>query len=123
MSQALFERVAAGAHTAGSAGTTPAEALQDEVLEAMGEVGIDLSGRRPRLLTTELAEAADVIVTMGCGGACPFILGKRYIDWQLRDPKGQPIEQVRRIRDEIETRVTALVAELDRFPGPSLPAS
>jgi arsenate reductase len=113
MSAALFERAAAGHHHATSAGTTPAEHVHPEVVEAMNEVGIDLSGNTPQLLTTELAEQADVVVTMGCGDACPFIPGKRYIDWNLPDPKGRPIADVRRLRDDIERRVVQLAHELD----------
>jgi protein-tyrosine-phosphatase len=113
MSQALFERAAAGRHSALSAGTAPAEHVHPEVVEVMRELGIDLSQRRPALLTTELAEQADLIVTMGCGDACPYIPGKRYRDWQLPDPKGRPIAEVRATRDEIERRVRSLVHELD----------
>ena len=79
----------------------------------MKELGIDLSEQKPQLLTTELAEQADVVVTMGCGDACPYIPGKRYIDWDLPDPKGRPIADVRRLRDDIERRVTELARELD----------
>jgi protein-tyrosine-phosphatase len=113
MSQALFERAAAGRHTASSAGTTPADRVHPEVVEVMREVGVDLSDRQPQLLTPELAEPADVVVTMGCGDECPFIPGKRYLDWDLPDPKGQPLEAVRATRKDIERRVTELVAELD----------
>jgi protein-tyrosine-phosphatase len=113
MSQALFERAAGGRHTALSAGTTPAEHVHPEVIEAMSELGIDLNGRRPQLLTQELAEQADVVVTMGCGDACPYIPGKRYIDWELPDPKGRPLSEVRDVRDDIARRVTALAGELD----------
>jgi arsenate reductase len=113
ISAALFERAAAGRHHAKSAGTTPGERVHPEVVEAMKERGIDLSEQKPRLLTTELAEQADVVVTMGCGDACPYIPGKRYIDWNLPDPKGRPIADVRRLRDDIERRVTELVHELD----------
>ena len=113
MSQALFERAAAGRHTASSAGTTPADRVHPEVVEVMRQVGIDLSDRQPQLLTLELAEPADVVVTMGCGDECPFIPGKRYLDWDLPDPKGQPLEVVRATREDIERRVTELVAELD----------
>src|SRR5580704_4111998 len=112
MSQALFERAAGGRHTAASAGTTPAERVHPEVIEAMRELGIDLSDRHPQLLTRALAEQADIVVTMGCGDECPFIPGKRYIDWELPDPSGQPLDQVRAIRDEISKRVTALIDEL-----------
>ena len=114
MSAALFERAAAGRHHALSAGTTPAERVHPEVVEVMRELGIDLADRTPRLLTRELAEQADVVVTMGCGDACPFIPGKRYLDWDLPDPKGKPLAAVRATRDEIAARVEALVAELDR---------
>jgi arsenate reductase len=114
MSQALFERAAAGRHTALSAGTTPAGRVHPEVVEAMLELDIDLADRQPRLLTRELAETADVVVTMGCGDACPYIPGKRYIDWELTDPKGRPPAEVRAIRDEIARRVAELLAELDQ---------
>jgi protein-tyrosine-phosphatase len=113
MSAALFERAAAGRHRAESAGTTPADQVHPEVVEAMNEVGIDLSAKTPQLLTTELAQQADVVVTMGCGDACPYIPGKRYIDWNLPDPKGRPIADVRRLRDDIERRVVELAHELD----------
>jgi len=113
MSQALFERAAGRRHDALSAGTTPAERVHPEVVEAMGELGVDLAGRRPRPLTRELAERADVVVTMGCGDECPYIPGKRYLDWELDDPKGRPLEEVRATRDEIERRVRRLVDELD----------
>jgi arsenate reductase len=115
MSAALFERAANGRHHALSAGTTPAEHVHPEVIAVMREPGfeIDLSDRRPQLLTRELAERADVVVTMGCGDECPFIPGKRYIDWDLPDPKGRPLDEVRATRDEIARRVRQLVAELD----------
>ena len=112
MSRALFERAAGGRHEAASAGTTPAETVHPEVVTAMREVGIDLSETKPRLLTDELAESADVIVTMGCGDACPVFPGKRYLDWDLPDPKGMPLEDVRRLRDEIDGRVAALAGVL-----------
>ena len=113
MSRALFERAAAGRHEADSAGTRPGERVHPEVAEVMRELGIDISDRKPRQLTQHLAEWADVVVTMGCGDECPYIPGKRYIDWDLPDPKGRPIDEVRRTRDEIAARVDALVAELD----------
>jgi len=113
ISEALFARAAAGRHEARSAGTTPAERAHPEVVEAMAELGIDLADRRPRKLSREDAEWADVVVTMGCGDECPYIPGKRYLDWDLADPKGQSIEAVRETRDEIGRRVEALVAELD----------
>jgi len=113
MSEALFRRAAAGRHEARSAGTTPADRVHPEVVEAMAELGIDLSERQPHGLSREDAEWADVVVTMGCGDECPYIPGKRYLDWNLEDPKGQSIEAVRETRDEIERRVRALVDELD----------
>jgi arsenate reductase (thioredoxin) len=113
MSQALFERAAAGRHRGQSAGTTPAQRVHPEVIEVIGELGIDLSPRQPQLLTEELAERADVVVTMGCGDACPYIPGKRYIDWELPDPKGRSVPEVRAIRDDIAGRVQELLEELD----------
>jgi protein-tyrosine-phosphatase len=113
MSQALFERAAEGRHRALSAGTTPGERVHPEVIEVMRELGIDLSDRVPQALTVELAQEADVVVTMGCGDACPYIPGKRYVDWDLPDPKGRPIDEVRATREEIQRRTSALVAELD----------
>jgi arsenate reductase len=112
MSQALFEQQAEGKHTALSAGTTPAEHVHPEVAEVMSELGIDLAGRTPQLLTQELAEQADIVVTMGCGDSCPYIPGKQYIDWDLEDPKGKPTNEVRRIRDEIRNRIKALLEEI-----------
>jgi arsenate reductase len=112
MSKALFERAAGGRHEAESAGTEPAERVHPEVVEAMREIGVDLSGRTPQKLSEELAEWADVIVTMGCGDACPYIPGKRYIDWDLPDPKGLPLDEVRALRDDIAQRTEALAPEL-----------
>jgi arsenate reductase len=112
MSAALLARAADGEYEVRSAGTAPAERVHPQVLEAMGELGVDLSDHTPRKLTREDAEWADVVVTMGCGDECPFIPGKRYIDWDLEDPQGKPIEEVRRIRDEIARRVEGLAAEL-----------
>jgi arsenate reductase len=117
MSQALFARAAGKRHSARSAGTTPGEHVHPEVVEAMNELGIDLSERRPRLLETEDAEWADVVVTMGCGDECPYLPGKRYVDWDLPDPKGRPVEAVRETRDEIARQVEALIAELDQTPS------
>jgi arsenate reductase len=117
MSQALFEHAVDGRHRALSAGTTPAEHVHPEVIEAMRELSLDLSDRRPQLLTRELAEQADLIVTMGCGDQCPYIPGKRYLDWELPDPKGRPLAEVRATRDEINRRVRALGEELDQTAG------
>jgi protein-tyrosine-phosphatase len=115
ISQALFQRAAAGRHTAESAGSVadPSGHVHPEVVEVMRELGIDLADRRPQRLTDQLAETADVIVTMGCGDSCPYFPGKRYIDWDLPDPKGEPVDAVRALRDEIARRVDALVARLD----------
>jgi arsenate reductase (thioredoxin) len=117
MSRALFERRAAGRHLAFSAGTTPAEQVHPEVVTVMRELGLDLADRRPQLLTRELAEQADVVVTMGCGDECPYIPGKRYIDWDLPDPKGRPLDEVRATRDEIQRRVEGLIEQLDGESG------
>jgi arsenate reductase (thioredoxin) len=114
MSEALFSRAAGSSHEARSAGTTPGDRVHPEVVEAMAELGIDLLTRVPRKLGREDAEWADVVVTMGCGDECPYIPGKRYLDWELPDPKGRPIEEVRTTRDEIEQRVVELVDELDQ---------
>jgi len=116
MSAALFERAAAGRHNALSAGTTPADRVHPEVVEVMRELDIDVSGRVPRKLTRELAEEADVVVTMGCGDQCPYVPGKRYVDWDLEDPKGRPLHEVRATRDDIARRVEALVDELNDVP-------
>ncbi len=114
MSHALFDAACGGRHRGLSAGTTPAERIHPEVVEAMAEVGIDLSSREPRMLTRELAAQADVVVTMGCGDACPVIPGKRYVDWDLPDPKGRPLTEIRATREEIARRAASLIAELDR---------
>jgi arsenate reductase len=113
MAAAFLQRQAGDRHRALSAGTTPAERVHPEVVHVMREVGIDLADRTPRRLTTDLTALADVVVTMGCGDECPYIPGKRYVDWELQDPSGLPVAQVRAVRDEIATRVEQLVAELD----------
>lgn len=112
MSQALFEREVDGAHEARSAGTRPGARVHPEVVEAMHELGIDLSARRPRRLGDDDARWADVVVTMGCGDECPYIPGKRYVDWDLPDPKGRPLDEVRTIRNDIGRRVRELSATL-----------
>jgi protein-tyrosine-phosphatase len=123
ISAALFEQAAQGRHRALSAGSVadPAGRVHPQVVEVMREIGIDLSDRRPVLLTRELAEQADVVVTMGCGDACPYIPGKRYVDWELPDPKGRPVEEVRALRDDIARRVRQLAAELDGAGTASVP--
>ena len=95
-----------------SAGSLPADQVNPAAVQAMAEVGIDLAGQQPRVLTTDAVEASDVVVTMGCGDACPVFPGTRYLDWALEDPAGQRVEAVRPIRDEIERRVRGLLAEL-----------
>ncbi len=95
-----------------SAGSVPGDQVNPAAVEAMAEVGIDISDQRPKVLTTDAVESSDVVITMGCGDACPVFPGKRYLDWQLEDPAGKGVESVRPIRDEIEGRVRALVAEL-----------
>ncbi len=113
MSQALFNRVAGGAHEARSAGTAPADRVHPGVIAVMDEIGIELRPESPKPLTHELAEWADVVVTMGCGDACPYIPGKRYLEWELEDPKGQPVDAIRATRDEIARRIDKLLAELN----------
>jgi arsenate reductase (thioredoxin) len=114
MAEALFQRAANGEHEARSAGSQPAGAVHPEVVEAMRELSIELEGRVPRRLERDDAEWADVVVTMGCGDACPYVPGRRYVDWELPDPAGQGVEAVRRIRDEVDARVRSLVDELGR---------
>jgi arsenate reductase len=96
-----------------SAGSAPADTVNPSVIEAMNEVGIDISAETPKVLTVEAVQASDVVITMGCGDACPVFPGKRYLDWTLEDPAGQGVEAVRPIRDEIERRIRGLLAELD----------
>ena len=112
MSEAFFQRMADGRHQARSAGTRPADRVHPIVADAMREVGFDVATRRPQKLGDELAQWADIVVTMGCGDECPFVPGKRYVDWDLEDPAGKSLEEVRQIRDDIKERVTRLAAEL-----------
>jgi arsenate reductase len=112
MAAAFLRRRAGDAVDVRSAGTTPADEIQPTVREAMAEVGIDLGDAVPAMLVTEAVEDADVVITMGCGDACPVFPGKRYLDWELPDPAGRSIDEVRTIRDEIERRVANLAAEL-----------
>jgi arsenate reductase len=113
IAQALFERTAAGRHEARSAGSRPAEHVHREVVDAMLELGIDVAERMPHRLDRTDLDWADHVVTMGCGDECPVVPGKRYQDWELPDPAGRPLEEVRSIRDEIAERVQGLVSELD----------
>ncbi|MFD8328954.1 arsenate reductase ArsC [Streptomyces lydicus] len=95
-----------------SAGSAPADTVNPAVVEAMAEVGIDLSAQTPKILTTEAVQASDVVITMGCGDACPVFPGKQYLDWKLDDPAGQGVDAVRPIRDEIERRIHSLLKEV-----------
>lgn len=117
MSRALFERAASPRHSGKAAGTQPARELHPTVIDVMEEIGIDVSDRRPQLLTREMAEWADVVVTMGCGDECPYIPGKRYLDWDLEDPAEMPIEAVRELRDDIAVRIEELLTELETHEG------
>jgi arsenate reductase (thioredoxin) len=112
---ALLERYGEDRVLVHSAGSDPAAALNPAVVDAMAELGIDITSQRPKRLTDEMAQRADVIVTMGCGDSCPVYPGKRYVDWQIPDPAGRPIEDVRRIRDEIGRRVKALLLDITRL--------
>lgn len=112
MAAALLRHHAAGAVVVQSAGSVPATEINPTVVEAMKEIGLDLSQEFPKPLTTGAVQVADVVVTMGCGDACPVYPGKRYLDWDLRDPAGQPIEIVREIRDQIDARVQTLITEV-----------
>jgi protein-tyrosine-phosphatase len=112
MAAALLRRAAADRVTIHSAGSEPGERVNPAVVAVMAELDIDVSSQEPKNLTDDMARDADVIVTMGCGDACPVYPGKRYVDWELPDPAGRPVEEVRPIRDEIDRRVRALAAEL-----------
>jgi arsenate reductase len=112
MAQALFERAAGGRHEARSAGSRPAGHVHPEVVEVMDELGIDVAGNVPHRLDDDDMAWADVVVTMGCGDECPYIPGRQYVDWDLDDPAGQPVEEVRAVRDEIGRRVDGLLGEL-----------
>ncbi|MGE5291762.1 MAG: arsenate reductase ArsC [Micromonosporaceae bacterium] len=115
MAAALLDHYAAGGVAVRSAGSQPAETINPAVIEVMAEFGLDLSTQFPKPLTTEAVQASDVVITMGCGDACPVFPGKRYLDWELDDPAGKDTVTVRRIRDDIDTRVRNLLSEL--FPG------
>ena len=117
MAAALLERAAGDRVLVRSAGSTPASEVDPAVLAAMAEIGIDLSAERPKSLTEAAVHEADVVTTMGCGDACPVYPGRRYLDWDLPDPAGQPVEVVRPIRDEVDRRVRALAQEL--LPTPA----
>ena len=122
MAAAFLEHYARGRVDVRSAGSLPASELNPAVVEVMTEVGIDLGAAVPKLLTVEAVEASDVVITMGCGDACPVFPGKRYLDWQLTDPAGLPVEGVRPIRDEIERRVLDLLGDglMGQAPEPEI---
>ena len=113
MALGWFRHLAGGRAVAGSGGSEPADEVNPAAVAAMAEVGIDISGEIPKMWTDEVVRVADVVITMGCGDACPVYPGKRYADWALADPAGQGVASVRPIRDDIEQRVRALLAELD----------
>ena len=117
MAAGLLDHRAAGRVRVRSAGSQPADQLNPAVVSAMAEVGLDISREFPKPLTDAAVHTADVVITMGCGDACPFFPGKRYLDWELEDPAGKSLATVRRIRDEIDVRVRALLAELDATPA------
>jgi len=112
MAAALLDQHAGGRVRVRSAGSTPAREINPAVIAAMKELGLDLSQEFPKPLTDDAVQAADVVITMGCGDACPVYIGKRYLDWELEDPAGKTLDQVRPIRDEIDRRVTELLYEL-----------
>lgn len=112
MAAAYLSHLSQGAIEVRSAGTQPADEINPVVVEAMKEKGIDLFGQVPKVLTTEAVQDSDVVITMGCGDACPYFPGKRYLDWKLADPAGGDLEAVRPIRDEIEALVRALIQEI-----------
>lgn len=116
MAAALLDREAGGRVHVRSAGSTPADEIHTGVREAMAEIGIDLSKEFPKPLTDEVVQAADVVITMACGDACPVYPGKRYLDWDLPDPAGRPVEEVRAIRDAIQERVEFLMDTLAGVP-------
>ncbi|HEX6932683.1 MAG TPA: arsenate reductase ArsC [Streptosporangiaceae bacterium] len=112
MAAALLDHYAAGRVLVRSAGSAPADTINPAVAQVMAEIGLDLSKEYPKPLTAEAVQASDVVITMGCGDACPVFPGKRYLDWELEDPAGKDVAVVRRIRDEIDTRIRGLLAEL-----------
>jgi len=118
MAAAILSKRAGTGVVVHSAGSDPADTLNPSVVTALAEWDLDITQERPKRLTDDMARAADVIVTMGCGDSCPVYPGKRYVDWELPDPAGRPIEEVRAIRDEIAARVDALVTELGAAPAP-----
>ncbi|MFW5418745.1 arsenate reductase ArsC [Nocardiopsis sp. CNT-189] len=112
MAAGLLRRLAGDAVEVRSAGSAPAEQVNPVAVEAMAEIGVDITAERPKVLTPDAVRTSDVVITMGCGDACPVFPGRRYLDWELDDPAGRPLEEVRPIRDEIARRIEALLAEL-----------
>ena len=112
MAAGLLSKLAGDRVSVRTAGSEPADAVNPAAVEAMAEVGVDLSQEFPKMLTTEFVQAADVVITMGCGDACPIFPGKKYEDWALDDPAGQDLETVRRVRDEIQAKVEGLIRDL-----------
>lgn len=117
MAAAFLTRLGGDRVQVRSAGSAPADTVNPAVVEAMREAGIDISTETPKVLTTQAVRSSDVVITMGCGDACPYFPGKRYLDWRLDDPAGQGVAAVRPIRDEIERRVRGLLAELGVDPA------
>ena len=117
MALGWFDHLADGRARALSGGSEPASSVNPVAVQAMAEVGIDITGELPMPWADEIVRAADVVVTMGCGDACPLFPGKRYLDWELEDPSGKVVAEIRPIRDEIERRVRGLMAELDVTPN------
>ncbi|MEY9214817.1 arsenate reductase ArsC [Thermobifida halotolerans] len=116
MAAGLLAHLSGGAVEVRSAGSAPAESINPVAVEAMREIGIDITAEHPKVLTDDAVQASDVVITMGCGDACPYFPGRRYLDWELDDPAGQPLEKVRPVRDEIRRRVEGLLAELGVTP-------
>ncbi|HEY8980873.1 MAG TPA: arsenate reductase ArsC [Streptomyces sp.] len=117
MAAAFLTHLAADTVEVRSAGSAPAETVNPAVVEAMAEVGIDISAETPKILTAQAVQASDVVITMGCGDTCPVFPGKKYLDWQLDDPAGRGVDAVRPIRDEIERRVRSLITDLQAVGG------
>ncbi|MCX4907900.1 arsenate reductase ArsC [Streptomyces sp. NBC_00878] len=113
MAAGFLSHLAGGRIEVRSAGSLPGDQVNPSAVEAMREVGVDISDQKPKVLTTEAVQASDYVITMGCGDACPVFPGKHYLDWALEDPAGKGVEAVRPIRDEIRTRIEALIAEID----------
>jgi len=117
MAAAFLTHLAADTVEVRSAGSAPAETVNPAVVEAMAEVGIDISAETPKILTAQAVQASDVVITMGCGDTCPVFPGKKYLDWQLDDPAGRGVDAVRPIRDEIERRIRSLITDLQAVGG------